>query len=395
MNTRGIALAADSAVTLGAGEKIFFTAQKLFELAPAIPVGILVYDNADLAGVPWETIVAGYRKHLGSRRHGTLTEYLSDFVAFIEGAKPMFPEEEQRKYFADTVASLWIDLYARPWKEELDTTSRRGGDDRYELLRRRIAEDHTSWEQCPPLEGVDPNFPDAVIADSDDALKKIEDEVFESNKLPKDIRDSLRKSLRFFLSRKSGEIGDGTGLVIAGMGEAEHFPGLLQCYAGPIVKGRLRVDTLDSGQISPTTNSAWIKPFAQSATIELIISGIHPGLRAELPGLVSNSIDKETRKGPEDGILKRFQDDLDKQILGYSSPYLDAVEGMPRLELAAMAEVLVNLTVFRRHASVGSETVAGPIDVALLSKDDGFVWVNRKRSRGLRARPAVSSLEPD
>jgi ATP-dependent protease HslVU (ClpYQ) peptidase subunit len=38
-NRRGIALAADSAVTVGEDEKIYHTAEKLFPLAQSTPVG--------------------------------------------------------------------------------------------------------------------------------------------------------------------------------------------------------------------------------------------------------------------------------------------------------------------------------------------------------------------
>ena len=41
MNKRGIALAADGAVTLGNGKKIYHTAEKLFSLSPSIPVAIM------------------------------------------------------------------------------------------------------------------------------------------------------------------------------------------------------------------------------------------------------------------------------------------------------------------------------------------------------------------
>lgn len=43
-----------------------------------------------------------------------------------------------------------------------------------------------------------------------------------------------------------------------------------------------------------------------------------------------------------------------------------------------MAESLVNLTKFRLRVSPERETVSGPIDVALISKGDGFVWLKRK-----------------
>jgi len=44
-----------------------------------------------------------------------------------------------------------------------------------------------------------------------------------------------------------------------------------------------------------------------------------------------------------------------------------------------MAETLVNLTSFKRKISMNQrETVGGPTDVALITKGDGFIWVNRK-----------------
>ncbi len=43
-----------------------------------------------------------------------------------------------------------------------------------------------------------------------------------------------------------------------------------------------------------------------------------------------------------------------------------------------MAESLVNLTSFKRRVTMDPETVGGPIDVAVISKGDGFVWIKRK-----------------
>jgi hypothetical protein len=57
---------------------------------------------------------------------------------------------------------------------------------------------------------------------------------------------------------------------------------------------------------------------------------------------------------------------------------MDMVQILPKDELALMAESLVNLDKFKRRVSSQSETVGGPIDVALITKGDGFVWVRRK-----------------
>lgn len=43
-----------------------------------------------------------------------------------------------------------------------------------------------------------------------------------------------------------------------------------------------------------------------------------------------------------------------------------------------MAESLVNLTSFERRVTPDAETVGGPIDVAVISRGDGFIWIKRK-----------------
>jgi hypothetical protein len=51
---------------------------------------------------------------------------------------------------------------------------------------------------------------------------------------------------------------------------------------------------------------------------------------------------------------------------------------MPKQELAFLAQELINLTSVKRKFSSGIESVGGPIDVAVISRIDGFVWVRRK-----------------
>lgn len=57
----------------------------------------------------------------------------------------------------------------------------------------------------------------------------------------------------------------------------------------------------------------------------------------------------------------------------FINPILSVLSTLPKTELASMAESLVNLTSMKRHISSVSETVGGPIDVALISKGDGLV----------------------
>jgi len=111
MNKRGIALAADSAVTVGDGQKIYHTAEKLFSLSPSVPVAIMTFGAADMMGVPWETIIKIYADELGSRRFDRLDQYAKDFLRFIEGTTALFPAENQQANITGVVHAVWSKLY--------------------------------------------------------------------------------------------------------------------------------------------------------------------------------------------------------------------------------------------------------------------------------------------
>ncbi len=43
-----------------------------------------------------------------------------------------------------------------------------------------------------------------------------------------------------------------------------------------------------------------------------------------------------------------------------------------------MASTLVGLSSFEQQMSLDRQTVGGPVDVAVISKGDGFIWIKRK-----------------
>jgi hypothetical protein len=56
----------------------------------------------------------------------------------------------------------------------------------------------------------------------------------------------------------------------------------------------------------------------------------------------------------------------------------DIVNFMSKKELAEMAHALVELTSKKRRFSTDQETVGGPIDVAIVTRNEGFIWIRRK-----------------
>jgi hypothetical protein len=193
------------------------------------------------------------------------------------------------------------------------------------------------------------------------------------------------------------------GIVIAGFGKNDVFPVLHSYTVETIVHNRLKQDrrSAQSNDMNET-NTATIIPFAQAEIVYRFIQGIDPDYRQELTNFIHDllvteyptalmaqfgeRLPEEQRRDVEAELIRlgrtvhtNFRDRWsDWQHQKFIGPVLDIVSDLPKDDLAAMAESLVNLTSFKRRITAEVETVGGPIDVAVISKGDGFVWIKRK-----------------
>jgi hypothetical protein len=98
----------------------------------------------------------------------------------------------------------------------------------------------------------------------------------------------------------------------------------------------------------------------------------------KLPAADRNRLSQQLGKAAAE-ILDKFNGELASHISKrHIDPMFETVSILPKEELAAMAESLVSLTSVKRKMSLDLETVGGPVDVAIITKGDGFVWVKRK-----------------
>src|SRR5262245_15541854 len=97
MNRSAVALAADSAVTIATeqGVKVFDSVNKLFELIKGRPVGIMIYNSAEVALRPWETVIKVYRESRAASHFATLDEYAEDFLGFLCEPGQLFSPSQQ------------------------------------------------------------------------------------------------------------------------------------------------------------------------------------------------------------------------------------------------------------------------------------------------------------
>ncbi len=177
-----------------------------------------------------------------------------------------------------------------------------------------------------------------------------------------------------------------SGVVVAGFGENDAFPQLIHYHLASVVSGRLRCAKFEECSIT-YDNDAAVVPVAQRQMIDLFYRGIFPSISTKIVEIFGSTVrsllklDNEEESRKQTNKLERaFKEELEGQIRSeYTGPLIEAVAALPLNDLSALAESLISLTAFRARMSANEEeTVGGDVDVAVLSKGDGFVWVRKK-----------------
>jgi hypothetical protein len=400
MNRLGVALAADSAVTIGGdARKVYSGADKLFQLSSTAPVGIMVYGSANFVDLPWETLIKTFRRTLGTTVYPHLDGYVDAFLQFIRQSEPLFRVADDQRMVARLVRAILEDI-----RVGLSARLDAAAEERDGLSQEDVAEilDLLIQERCKAIFGqpylvgfAEDDLAPAIEACSATADQSI-NEVFGGLPISAERRAELLLALAHALIRRY--VGPFlSGLVFAGFGEDEFLPSMVGLEIEERALGRPRIVSRTPRTLE--TTSASVVPFAQRDAVSAFLEGVEPRLREEMRDSVSvlftgalQAITDELKKLDDpvaaslNGALQPGLDELLERLFAgwermrrqHWSPVLDMVAALPKDELASVAEALVNLTKFRRRVTPVSESVGGPIDVALITKGDGFVWIRRK-----------------
>lgn len=401
-NANGIALAADSAVSMGDGDKIYNSANKLFTLSKFHPVAIMVYNSGSLLKVPWETIIKQYREQLGDTEFAALSEYCDHFWAFIHKNLSWFPKEDIDLFIRAKTQRLLLEIRGEFLKVATDTKTDPSDEAAVKTILLQVLSD---YQKVVSGFGFAINFDDQDIKDlhkehsalftevSEKVLENIFDLLIDAEK------DTLFEIFSANLCRTYFD--HYSGVVIAGFGKDEIHPKVATYKAGIFANKKLRL-TFDQS-LSNVQDKAFIPqifPYAQDDVVRSFIQGVDPEIDNYLVTIFSE-LDTLASQIPEDALagsndtelaesrekIRQKIEDVSGQLLtNYrqtkfdlgTSELLAMLAVLPKDELAEMAESLVNLTAFKRRMTAAKESVGGPIDVAILSKGDGFIWIKRK-----------------
>ena len=406
MNKQAIALAADSAVTFREeiGQKIFTSASKIFALSKYHPVGIMVYGNASIMGIPWETVIKIYRGQLNQKAFDNIADYAENLITFLTNERLLSSELEEERYVRSSIYSYFNHI-TNGIDQKLKEILKTDGEQKEERVRKifsvAIQWHFDKWKNADLL----PQVPSDWAAKLKEKHGKLIEEAknhFFKNLSDVSSRQLTEIALGLFVKYPHGMISSNTsGVVIAGFGERELFPALVSFSIDGKVCSfmKYKKNEEESGQIGFENEEAII-PFAQREMVETFMTGVDPNYQTALeddlrdlftsyPEVVVDSVEKlsdqerdELKSKLQDisnELFAKCKDKLYKhQIEFYVNPIMSVVTMLPKDELAAMAESLINLTSFKRRVSMEEETVGGPIDVAVISKGDGFIWIKRK-----------------
>ncbi len=390
LNKHAAAIAADSAVTMGNTHKVVNSANKIFTLSKYHPVAVMTYSNAAFMGVPWDIIIKEYRKELGEKAFPFLKDYVDDFIRFLHSRHFFCDEKTQRTFLA-----LQLDSFVNICRNEIfhekgTKPEEQTSDVLVEKLQNCMASNKKSLK-CPEFYGYEY-----------DAFKKIAfAEVEDYAKLKElEIQEILCESFFYYLSARLNTSLD-TGLVFVGYGESEIYPSLFPINVLLGIDNHLRyfVDENNIAIISEHGPGAVICPFAQVDVTQTIIRGINPSFQDIIYNVIeesiksfSNAITSKLDADPStatvssaikgldiNSVIRDITHQINREMRDtYTAPLLNTVVSLDKEDMANMAESFISLTSLVRRMQPGEETVGGPVDVAVISKGDGFVWINRK-----------------
>ena len=194
-----------------------------------------------------------------------------------------------------------------------------------------------------------------------------------------------------------------TGVAIVGFEKDKLFPSCTLFKIRYLFDDKFIFDDIENDGVgqkvvifAPLAQTDVIESFFSSIDIapenhlKMFFASIIEGYNHNLKQLIQSEVDfspkdanmmidilyKAQNKHPNLNIaFDRFIGDIKRNN---RTPILTSLQFLPKDELSNFAESLINLTSLKRKVQDGLETVGGDVDVAIITKGEGFIWTKRK-----------------
>jgi hypothetical protein len=187
---------------------------------------------------------------------------------------------------------------------------------------------------------------------------------------------------------------DDTGLVFAGFGDHDVFPCHVHYRSNGLVNGKHLAQEVGRQAITHAI-PADLSAFAQTGMIDTFQLGLDMSVYTDAMVCLDVALDEFAAKvigesGGDPAQVPNLGASKEatrasfaaawqaKTRTAHAYPLRRVLSALPINEMAELAETLVNLQSLKEKVTKPSEEVGGPIDVAVITKNEGLVWIRRK-----------------
>lgn len=412
MNRQSVAMAADSAVTISGPNylKTYNSVDKLFPLVKDQPVGVMIYNNAELMGTPWETLISIYRDQARGKGFDTVDAYARDFISFLSGNPDLFSQEQQDREFYKHIAVVMsivaqdFDYQVRQFQAAKAGNLRDHVSSIFEFVVAQLHGDYTTnLDESPrgDLTCFPQGTADQIMRRYGSPINEIIESVVIEVKQDFPTLSVSEKTTRLlqeiavYSVIKDAFFEHYTGVVFAGFGQRETFPAMRSYLTSTVVMGTMKHRQDRSANMSADSGPV-IQPFAQDRMIRTFLTGMDVHLRyfvfgetlrlslhlvtdviGRAPGLSEDQraqLFADYSENNLGGAIRAFFGSVDEyQYHVHTAPILRAISVLPKKELGETAASLIKLNSFQQKVMNSIETVGGPISLATITRNEGLV----------------------
>ena len=288
LNRAALAFAADSAVTIrvGTSQKIYDSAEKIFEFPRCLPIALMIYNNVEHVGVPLDVLVRSYRR-TKDKIYESIEDACDSFLDYLEA----FPHSdgEENAYLFNALAGKYDTI-----NDEIVKRRRlHAGRARFSFTTTfsEILLEQTILEESRAL----PDYLSAVTASQfEERFGRIAQYAAFDTIRALDVDEYYRAEvLRHAFAVMKSDISSDvmTGYVFGGYGKSDLFPTLHYVEIDGIYFGKLRRNSRRIVDIDRMGDRAQIIPFAQTDMADRFIYGVDEDFKKEVVTYVEEAID--------------------------------------------------------------------------------------------------------
>lgn len=378
MNRFAAVIAADSAYAVD--DKVLYGATKIFKLSDKYPVAVTMDGNSGFMCVPIELLINKYREYEGEKDYNDLQGYVDNFIEFLNNEQGLHDDQLQHTVLRAEIRDFYDQV-----QTFVSETSGPASKEKYiEAIHK-----FTGLDKNPGFRYSFEKFKKYAKEDIDALM-----EICKEENLPIVMRNDWEQGVYDYLcltfTLRS------TFLTFVGYGTDDIYPSAIRICISGITDGILRYVRLEKCIMDigcadavlglggremdmSTTVTYGIFPQLREKIFEWEQSAVRQTQEKMIEALMEAGVDDETiakvRQFDAEEINDQFCQRIDDFRQEFNDGLCDRIALMEDVEeMANMAELLMEISKWWNHMN-SEENVGGAVNVAVLTRDRGFVWM--------------------